>query len=432
MELRDRWRIARVFVANDPIPSPDPDDLADDDPLGETSPSIFQRKELLRPGHVPDSDRIVGRDEEISNVENLLRDGVNGGAPCNAIIYGETGSGKSLVVRHVTGRARAFAQANDVVFISAYVDCEQENTLTRVARTLAQQAAQQSPANLSVQDSGISASQYMQYLYDVLEEADVFVAIIDEIDILDDDEVLSRLSRAEESGKTDCYIGVIAISNKLQYYDRLGQRARSSFSEKDLVFAPYDANQLREILRKREDAFRPGVLEDGVIPKVAALAAKEHGDARKAIDIMQSAGEVAMEEGDESVTEDHIDTAQEAAARGRVEEVLKSAPRESQYLLFALAYLTEIQTKKAYSTMEIYRIYNRLHEIEGGEGLSKQRVLQLLEELSFLEITESKLTGGGRGEGRYREHELMHETEIVLGTVFNEEKTKEFLRELRA
>jgi len=57
------------------------------------------------------------------------------------------------------------------------------------------------------------------------------------------------------------------------------------------------------------------VLEDGVVPRVAALAAREHGDARKAIDILRFAGEIAEENDHDSVTEDCVDHAHESARK---------------------------------------------------------------------------------------------------------------------
>lgn len=423
VQLRARLNNPWLTVPNDPIPTPDPDDL-ENDPLNEQNDSIFARRELLRIGHVPDSDRIVGRSDEIEAVEALLRPGVHGTPPGNAIVYGKTGTGKSLVARHVTGRARAIAQANEISFFSAYVDCEQSDTLTRTARSLAQQVAQQSTRSVNIPDKGIGSSEYMSYLYELIEEADVFVAIIDEIDKLDGDDILFKLSRAEESGKTDCYIGVIAISNKIEYYDRLGERVKSSFQDEELVFHPYDADQLRDILEKRHDAFAPGVLESGVIPKVAALAAQEHGDARKAIDILSSAGEIATRNGDASVTEDHVDVAQEYAAVSRVQEIIGGSTPQSRFALFALAYLESSRVDGGSSTGEIYRVYEDICQIEGMSVLSRQRVLELLKEWAFNDITENKYTGGGMGEGSYREHTLMHDTEMVLDNVFEDDQKK--------
>ena len=93
-----------------------------------------------------------------------------------------------------------------------------------------------------------------------------------------------QLSRAAESGKlNDSTLAIIGISNKIRYKESLNERVKSSLSERDLVFALYDANQLREILQSRDDAFNEGVLQSDVIPRIAALTAREPGSALRLV-----------------------------------------------------------------------------------------------------------------------------------------------------
>ena len=401
------------------IPTPNPDDLTSD-PLAQDPAEIFARRDLLHIGHVPESDRIVGRDHEIAAVEDLLHPGTVGDPPQNAIIYGKTGTGKSLVAKHVTGRAQAIAQRNDVRFVAVYIDCDEADTETRAARALAQSVNHQLDGERTIPDSGIGATEYFQHLWALLADVDVFIAIIDEIDKLGDDEILFKLSRAEESGKTDAYIGVIAVSNKIEYYDRLNERVKSSLQEDELVFHPYDAPQLVDILENRRDAFHNGVLADGVIPRVAALAAREHGDARKAIEILSQAGKLAVRNGDSTVTEEHVDAAQERAELSRFQELIRGSTPHSKYVLFALAYLSANRPDDAFTTGQIYDVYTQMCQTEGADTLSHQRVLELLKEWAFSDITEHRHTGGGKGKGSYREHTLIRDPELVMATVFEE------------
>jgi len=93
--------------------------------------------------------------------------------------------------------------------------------------------------------------------------------------------------------------------------ESVGSRALSSFTPEDVHFDDYDANQLQSILRRRQDAFYDDVLDEDVIPLAAAFAAQTHGDARKAIDLMRVAGELAEREGDAGVREEHVREAQD-------------------------------------------------------------------------------------------------------------------------
>ena len=391
-------------------------DLSDftDDDLFATG-SIFARRELLRVGHVPERDRIVGRDDEMQRVGKSLAPATQGGPPRNLIIYGKTGTGKSLVSRHVSRRARSRAEKNDVDFVNVYIDCSDADTETRVARQMALAVRDDVDPSLYIPTSGIGASEYYHYLWSLLNKIDVFVAILDEIDKLRDDNVLMQLSRAEESGKTECYVGVISISNKIEYRERLNERINSSLQDSEFVFHPYDAEQLRHILENRRDAFQENVLEESVIPKTAALAAREHGDARKAIEILYEAGSLAEAENASHVTESHLENAQREAEVNRFQELVAGSTPHVKYLLRALATLTQSNpSKEMFSTHDIYKRYEQQAAAEGSEPITQDRVYRLLKEQTFLGVTESHHTGGGRGQGSYLEHRLMRDSEIVL------------------
>lgn len=83
------------------------------------------------------------------------------------------------------------------------------------------------------------------------------------------------------------------------------------------MFDPYDARQLEIILTRRRDVFAEDVLQEEIIPKTAVLSAREHGDARKAIDMLYEAGRLAEKERTEHVTEAHVDAALEKAQINR-------------------------------------------------------------------------------------------------------------------
>lgn len=388
-------------------------DFTDDDLF--TTGSIFARRELLRVGHVPERDRIVGRDDEMQRVGKALGPATQGGPPRNLIIYGKTGTGKSLVSRHVSRRARGRAEENGVRFVNIYIDCSDADTETRVARRMALDVRDDVDPSVHIPTSGIGASEYYHYLWTLLEDVDVFVVILDEIDKLRDDDVLMQLSRAEESGKTDCYVGVISISNKIEYRERLNERINSSLQDSEFVFHPYDAEQLRDILENRRDAFQEGVLEDSVIPKTAALAAREHGDARKAIEIIYEAGSLAEGQGSSRVTESHLEDAQREAEVNRFQELIAGSTPHVKYLLRSLAQLTQNNpSKEMFSTHDIYERYQQQATAEGSEPITQDRVYRLLKEQTFLGVTESHHTGGGRGQGSYLEHRLMRDPEIVI------------------
>lgn len=383
---------------------------------------IFANRELLRVGHVPDLERVVGRDDEVSSIGQALGPATVGGPPETTIVYGKTGAGKSLVTRCVAREAHTEAETNEIEFQYAYVDCSDYQTETKASREMARQLADNLDADVEIPRVGIAAADYRDITWDLLDEygVDSLVVILDEIDKLDDDELLRSLSRARESGKSQTHIGAICISNKIEYRDRLNERLDSSLQDNELVFDPYDAEQLREILASRTDAFEDGVLNPDVIPKVAALSAKEHGDARKAIDTLYEAGRLAEKDGTDTVTADHVDDAVKRAEANRFEKLVSGTTPHVKHILRALALLTaDNPGQDAFRTHRVYTLYTKLAEREGAEPLSEDRVYRLLKEQSFLGVTESNHTGGGQGEGSYLEHRLLRDPEIIVEALDN-------------
>ncbi|EJN56869.1 AAA family ATPase [Halogranum rubrum] len=423
-------------MANDPIPTPSIKDLQDDR-MGEEDDNIFERRELLRPQHVPDKSRIVGRDEEITIVEELLKPAAVGDPPESGFIFGKTGTGKSLVAKHVTGRARGIAQLKEVNLAAAYVDCDQYNTETRTARRLAFSVRDAVEPERYIPDSGVGASRYYDELWGddgMFNQVDAFIAILDEIDKLGHDatEVLSKLSRSEEAGKTGCYIGVLAISNKTDYTESPDERVASSFQDDPIVFPPYDATQLREILERRADAFKEGTVDGSVIGLAAALAARDHGDARRALDILRTAGKIAKKSGESKVLEEHVKEADEYSDVNRSIKLIQSGTPHARYALFALAYLTKTKLDDSFRTTKIYDVYRDVAIATHADSVSHQRILELMKKWSLPEITENYYTGGGKSEGSYREHRLLHDPDIVMSSAIEKDSLQDVLEHLQS
>jgi cell division control protein 6 len=346
--------------------------------------------------------------------------GIFGQSPSNVLIYGKTGTGKSLCAKYVSRRLVETAAEEDIDAAYAYVDCAQDTTETQTVQTIAS-SLDTDDTDVYIPDKGIATATYYKRLWRILDDQyDVVLVLLDEIDKLDDDDILMQLSRAGEAGKlSSCKIGVLGISNKIKYKDRMDERVKSSLCEREFVFPPYDAEQLNEIMAARRDAFRDGVLEAGVIPKAAALAAREHGDARKAIDILRYAGEIAQSEGASSVREEFVRQAREHAETDRFRELIRGSTPHSRYVLQALTVLSVDEGggspdgSDGFRTTRIYDVYEQICRQVGAEPLSLRRVRDLLKEHAFLDVIEQSRHSGGSAEGSYTEHTLLEDPDVV-------------------
>ncbi|WP_247010590.1 Cdc6/Cdc18 family protein [Halorientalis litorea] len=377
---------------------------------------IFANKELLEINHLPDEGRIVGRDEEIRKLANAVNPAIFGQSPSNILIYGKTGTGKSLCAKYVSRRLINTADQEGVTASFAYVDCAQDSTETQAVQTIASALNDRAATGVKIPDRGISTATYYKRLWSILDDQlDVTLVILDEIDKLDGDDILMQLSRAGEAGKIeDCKIGVIGISNKIKYKDRMDERVKSSLCEREFVFPPYDATQLRDIMEARSDAFRDSVLAESVIPRAAALAAKEHGDARKAIDILRYAGEIAQSNDMDTVREEFVIQARERAETDRFRELIRGSTPHSRFVLQALTVLSlDEPHEEAFRTTRVFDVYQQICRQEGADSLSLRRVRDLLKEHAFLDILEQSRHSGGSAEGSYTEHQLLEDPDVV-------------------
>ncbi|GAB3669948.1 Cdc6/Cdc18 family protein [Halopiger thermotolerans] len=395
--------------------------MSDSDDLFVRTDPIFVNKELLEISHVPDEGRIVGRDDEISQLASAVNPAIFGQSPSNVLIYGKTGTGKSLCAKYVSSRLVDTAEEEGTDATYVYVDCAQDSTETQTVQTIAS-SVNTDETDIYIPDKGISTATYYKRLWRILDEKyDVVLIILDEIDKLEDDAILMQLSRAGEAGKlTNCKVGVVGISNKIQYKDRMDERVKSSLCEREFVFPPYNATQLNDIMEARSDAFRSGVLDEGVIPRAAALAAREHGDARKAIDILRYAGEIAQSTGADTVREEFVVQARERAEVDRFRELIRGSTPHSKYVLQALTVLSleqksddSVTPEQGFRTTRIYEVYEQICRQEGVDTLSLRRVRDLLKEHAFLDVIEQSRHSGGSAEGSYTEHMLLEDPEVV-------------------
>ncbi|WP_255190751.1 Cdc6/Cdc18 family protein [Natronobeatus ordinarius] len=392
-----------------------PDESVGRDPLFQYDDPIFADERLLEITHLPGPDRIVGRDEQMQRVAEALNPAIFGSEPTHLFIFGKTGTGKSLISRSVTQRVITEADRDGITVKYAFIDCGEQNTEAAIVKTIGQAVNEPDRSGVSIPDRGLGTGDYYKRLWQAVDACtDVTIVILDEIDMLEDDEVLRKLSRAGENRRiSDSRVGIIGISNKIDFPDGLSERVKSSLARDELVFPPYDATQLVDILEKRRDAFHEGVLTDDVIPLTSALAAQEHGDARKAIDILRNAGRLAKKGNDALVAEEHVRAAKEKTEADRFNELIEGSPQQAKAILYALTLLTENSISEEFPTKVIYSQYKGIAGRLGLDALSERRVQEILQELNFLNVIQSEREGRGRGRGAHAKHRLLEDPSIV-------------------
>ena len=238
--------------------------------------------------------------------------------------------------------------------------------------------------------------------------------VLDEIDQLTrkiGDEVLYNLTRIN-SELTQSQICLVGISNNLIFAEHLDPRVKSSLSEEEIVFPPYNALQIQDILRKRANlAFASQVVQNGVIEKCAAYAAREHGDVRRAIDLLRVAGEIAERSESKTLEISHLDEAEHKVESDKIVGSITNQPRQFQNVLYSILILSP--QKKQFFTGEIYEVYQNLCKQTKNNVLTQRRISDILAELDMLGIINAKIISRGRY-GRMREVSLSIDDSITV------------------
>jgi len=364
---------------------------------------IFNNKLLLQINYTPEN--IPHRDKQIEQVASILAPGLRGEKPSNLFLYGQTGTGKTLSCQYVRNQILKRVEKNLLPLKIEYLNCKLRKVSDTEYRILAELIKKFGGI---VPATGLPTDQVYNKFIDLVEkEKKIIILILDEIDQAVkkiSDNFLYNLTRlnSELSGSQ---ISLIGISNDLKFLDNLDPRVRSSLSEEEIVFPPYNAIQLQEILNERaKRAFKKNVLEHGVIEKCAAFAAREHGDARRALDLLRVAGELAEREKSKKIKIYHVDMANEKIDKDKMLEVVESAPKQFQLTLLSIIKLSETEQKKFF-TGDVYNIYHDLCMKTKTEVLTQRRISDIIGEMDMLGLIHAEIISKGRY-GRTREIEL--------------------------
>ena len=375
--------------------------------------NIFKDKSLLQINHKPDE--IPHRGEQIRQIASMLAPILRGERASNLFLYGKTGTGKTLSVQYVRDEIlKRIKKDTDFEIRIEYLNCKLKkvaDTEYRILAELIKKFGEEVPA------TGLpTQAVYSKFIEIIDSKKQLIVLILDEIDQtvkkISSDFLYNLTRLNSELSKTQ--ICIIGISNNLTFLDELDPRVRSSLSEEEVVFPPYNALQLQEILKNRcEGAFKEKVMTEGLVAKCAAFAAREHGDARRALDLLRIAGELAERDNSTKVLLKHLDEANEKIERDKIFDVITTEPKQFQLVLYAILQLSEKQKDEPIFTGDIYNLYQDLCVKNRLEVLTQRRVSDILQEFDMLGIINVRVISKGRG-GRMREIRLAISKNIVL------------------
>ncbi|NHN40204.1 AAA family ATPase [Halorubellus sp. JP-L1] len=370
----------------------------------ERKRTIFANKDALRESYQPD--RIQERDEEIDAYMDALQPVIDGWEPNNIFLYGNTGVGKTAVTEYLLDRLREDASGYDDIDLSVLtLNCKPLSSSYQVAVELVNELR---PDGGEISTTGYPQQTVFNKLYEEIDDVGgTVLLVLDEIDSIGEkDELLYELPRARSKGDLEeAKVGIIGISNDFKFRDQLDPRVQDTLCERELQFPPYNAQELSNILSSRaEIALREDVYDDAVVRLCAALAAKDRGSARQALDLLLLAGEQAQNSGDDFLEERHVEQAQHELERERVEEGIRQLTQHGHLALLAVVSLARAGRTPERSR-NIYDRYLDVCDAMGVDSLAQRSVHNHLSDLRMLGILTARENRSG-SRGNFYSYEL--------------------------
>ena len=358
-------------------------------------PRIFNNRDALESSYIPED--LPHRDSQIQNIAEKTACALLGDRPLNFLCYGMTGTGKTATIRYVSQK---LAQQNsEIKPWWIYINCNIVSTPYRILAHIYNTISRSE----KIPPTGLPKDVIFKKLLGLLDSRvgnSICFLVLDEIDILvskkGGNEILYDLTRLNENLDI-CKTSIIGISNKLKFRENLDPRIISSLGQEHIVFPSYDASELRDILIDRAKiAFQENILKEEVIPLCAALAAKEHGDARKALQLLRKAGELAERAQNKIVTAKHVEKAQEDLENDHIKEYIKGMPLQAQLILASIYLISRFSPEHVIISGDIYDVHSEIRAmIPGIRQLTKRRISDYINELTLAGIITAEVKSMG-------------------------------------
>ena len=384
---------------------------------------LIKNSNILRHDYIPD--KILHRDGQQELVTQSLIPLYQKSIPPNLLVYGKPGTGKTLVVKKVLGQIQNRVDKNayqiKIVFTNAKDQSNLYNVLVDLGRQLGLKSKKTTDDKLWLPSTGLSISEvFNRILYTIEKNKINTVFVIDEIDHLaklvdkTGKDILYSITRANLKLKNGS-LSLVGISNDVSFKDQLDPRVISTLSEEEIVFPAYNTNEIKEILEDRIPlAFDENIVTQGALNLCASMACKQHGDARRAIKLLNVAGKTAELNQDNSITDEHV-----RLAAQRI-EIDKESQQLNAFSLHEKLLVITIMKTPNISTGDIYSAYKSLCRITCQNELTQRRVTQMLSEIELSGLISGRMIHQGI-HGNTKKFNLTISPDLVKNTLNPEE-----------
>jgi archaeal cell division control protein 6 len=368
----------------------------------EKENQLFANKKFL--DNLTLSSQIIGREKRAKELVRFLLGYKQGLVVPFVSVYGRSGSGKSTLVKFIC------ENLDDVNISYAFVNLRKARTVFGCANLILTELGQPSlksaqGINTAIEHISNAIEQHLSNNKNNTSVKDnntkLFILVLDEFDVLLHDkrgkpsDFIYKLLVMEEKIREKGYLMcVVAISNNVMSDYEIDDRVRSRIGTSEVFFEPYTQQAVLAILKDRAAKAFSTPVDSDILQYCADQSSQQHGDARRAIDLLRVAAEIAGKKG-ERLSRLHIDAALVQLQRDRVSTTLSSASFHLKLAAVALARISYLTQEGWHSTSTVYNQY-RLILQEGIKPLTYRRIAELLTELENMGLVISHTSSKGR------------------------------------
>lgn len=357
--------------------------------------SVFIDRRVFDPHHSPPT--LKHRDEQIKAMVMNLSDALEGHIPGNMILFGPSGAGKTAATRFVAQQLEERAQIIGSNVHTHEINCQHVNTRYRVLHGIAE--GLQHPGDPVIPFTGWPADRVLaETIRRMDREGGVHILILDEMDQLasrSEDQLLYDLTSLNVL-LTKSRASIIGVSNDIGFTEKIPEPIRSRLSAEDIIFTPYGSNQLADILIDRmKIGLRKDTWNEVTVRFCADLSAKEHGDARRAIDLLRVSILRAEKSQSNSIEIKHIQLAHKQVEHERVIALLQGLPLHQKLTMTSII-INERNGILTQSTGTIWETYVQVCGLAGMKPLTSRSVSSIINSFHSASLAHVKNVSLGR------------------------------------
>ena len=345
---------------------------------------IYQNRDVLYALEPPTGflHRVEQKNELIMELAPILM----GSTISCVFVYGNPGTGKTALITDLMKEIEAEAENKGIELKTTYVNCSENRTETAILISL---LGQLDPGR-EYPKMGWTRAKAVSEFNKLLGSEKLHVLIIlDEVDYVlkeSGDDILYRLSRINNDVKSK--VSSVVISNDVRVADYIKPRTQSTFGRVKVIFSPYNSEELFDILKERAKfAFKPGVIGDAVIKKIAEIEGQRHGDARKAMEMLDACAKIAISKKRDKITLDLVEEADSNLERDQMLNVVSTLTQHQKILYLVILKHPE----KIVAGSDIYKMYMEECESYNIKPLSERMIRSFLINFTEIGLIESEV-----------------------------------------